>query len=472
VIAGLTLLLASLAIRGAAVNRYVRGRLLLSATVLAVYTVAAGGLGWLDLPAESRETIQALNPLLLTFALITLVVALAINPWRVDRLPDRFPRIVQDTIVIALFAVAASWMLRDRALATTAVGAVIVGLALQDTLGNLVAGLAVQIEKPFRVGDWVTLGGQDGVVSEITWRATKVRTKANNFVIVPNSVLARDTITNYSEPTRSIRLQVEVGASYDAPPNVVKGVIRDALDQAPGLAADRAPEVLLLDFGASAIVYRVYFWVTDFEWDEHLQDAVRTRIYYAFRRHGITIPYPIEVGMSSQEAGLAPTPKTTQTTLFDGVGLFATLTASERGALLDVARSVMYAAGERIVVQGQPGRSLFVMVQGRAAVTLAGTVGEVAQLGPGDVFGEMSLLTGEVRSATVTAVTDCDLLEIDAASFKRVILANPTVVERITTIVATRREELDRRRQTHATPVERHDARQSLLTRVRQFLGV
>jgi CRP-like cAMP-binding protein len=103
---------------------------------------------------------------------------------------------------------------------------------------------------------------------------------------------------------------------------------------------------------------------------------------------------------------------------------------------------------------------------------LAFTDAEVARLGPGDVFGEMSLLTGEVRSATVTAVTDCDLLEIDAASFKQVILANPTVVERITTIVATRREELDRRRQTHATPVERHDARQSLLTRVRQFLGV
>jgi CRP-like cAMP-binding protein len=322
------------------------------------------------------------------------------------------------------------------------------------------------------VGDWVTLGGQDGVVSEITWRATKIRTKANNFVVVPNSVLAKDTITNYSEPTRSIRLQVEVGASYDAPPNLVKGVIREALDHTPGLATDRVPEILLLEFGASAIVYRVYFWVNDFETDEQIQDVVRSRIYYAFRRHSITIPYPIEVGMSPQEAGLAPIPRTTDAALFDRVGLFATLTAPERGALLEVARTVTYAAGERIVCQGQPGRSLFVMVQGSAAVTLAGTVGHVAQLGPGDVFGEMSLLTGEARSATVTAATDCDLLEIDAASFKQVVLANPTVVERITTVVAARREELERRRHTHAMPVERQEARQSLLTRVRQFLGL
>ena len=96
----------------------------------------------------------------------------------------------------------ATLILRDRVMATTAVGAVVIGLALQDTLGNLFAGLAIQIEKPFRVGDWVTIGGQDGIVSEITWRATKMRTKAGNFVVVPNSMLAKDTITNYCEPTR------------------------------------------------------------------------------------------------------------------------------------------------------------------------------------------------------------------------------------------------------------------------------
>src|SRR6185312_15928860 len=137
---------------------------------------------------------------------------LTINPWRIDRLPERYPNIVQDTLVIVLFAMVATLILGERFIATTAVGAVVLGFALQDTLGNLFAGLAIQVEKPFRVGDWVTLSSQDGMVSEITWRATKMRTKSGNFVVVPNSVLAKDTITNYSEPTKNIRQHVEVGA--------------------------------------------------------------------------------------------------------------------------------------------------------------------------------------------------------------------------------------------------------------------
>ena len=125
----------------------------------------------------------------------------------------------------------------DRIVATTAVGAVVIGFALQDTLGNLFAGLAIQIEKPFRVGHWVTIGGVDGIVSEVTWRATKIRTKAGNFVVVPNSAVGKETITNYSEPTRETRVEVEVGASYDTPPNEVKAVIAAG---AAGRAADRA----------------------------------------------------------------------------------------------------------------------------------------------------------------------------------------------------------------------------------------
>ena len=218
VITGLAFLLTSLGLRRATINRHIRGRLLLSAILFASYTLAAGALYWLSLPESTRQTLQVVNPLLLAFAVINFVVALSINPWRLDRLPERFPNIVQDTLVIALFGLAATLILRDRVMATTAVGAVVIGLALQDTLGNLFAGLAIQIEKPFRVGDWVTIGGQDGMVSEITWRATKMRTKAGNFVVVPNSVLAKDTITNYCEPTRLLRLQVDIGAAMTCRP--------------------------------------------------------------------------------------------------------------------------------------------------------------------------------------------------------------------------------------------------------------
>ena len=139
------------------------------------------------------------------------------------------------------------------------------GFALQDTLGNLFSGLAIQIEKPFRVGDWVTIGAQEGSVSEITWRATKLLTKAGNFVVVPNSVMAKDTITNYSVPTRQMRLHVDVGVSYDVPPNFVKSVIAEALKNASELSAARPAEIMISDFAGSAITYRVRFWVDDFD---------------------------------------------------------------------------------------------------------------------------------------------------------------------------------------------------------------
>jgi small-conductance mechanosensitive channel/CRP-like cAMP-binding protein len=470
VIAGLALLVASLALRGSTVNRHIRGRLLLSASLFATFTLAAIAVHYLPLADDVRRLLRDFNPLVMAFAVINLVVAFTLNPWRLDRFPERFPAIVQDTLLILLFGVAATLILRDRILATTAVGAVVLGFALQDTLGNLFAGLAIQIDRPFRVGDWVTIGSLEGSVSGITWRSTKLLTKAGNFVVVPNSMMSKDPITNYSVPTRQMRIQVDVGASYDVPPNVVKAVISEALKNASELSIARPAEVRIADFGASAIVYRVWFWVDDFDPDGRAQDQVRSYIYYAFRRNNITIPYPIQIEMSPEEGSMAASPTAADPGLLARVPMFAPLSDGERAQLLPVARPVLFAKGEAIVRQGQPGHSLFVIRRGDASVTLAGTEGEVAQLGAGDVLGEMSLLTGEARTATVTALTDCDLLEIDAEGFRTVVMANPSVLEQVASVTASRRQELDRHRETHAAAPSQIETRQSLLNRVRQFL--
>ena len=142
-IIGVVLLAATLALRMATANRHVRGRLTLSAFALAAYTVGAGALIYLALSPALRSALGPILPLLLAFGLINAAVALVVNPFRLDRLPDRFPNIVQDTIVITLFALAATMVLQERIFATTAVGAVVIGFALQDTLGNLFAGLAI-----------------------------------------------------------------------------------------------------------------------------------------------------------------------------------------------------------------------------------------------------------------------------------------------------------------------------------------
>jgi small-conductance mechanosensitive channel/CRP-like cAMP-binding protein len=470
IIVGIALLVVTLAVRGASVNRLVRSRLLASSLLFGTYAAAAALAAYGPLPPEVAQQIRSFNPLLIAFGLATLIVVVAINPWREDRLPDRFPTIVQDALVIALFAIVATLFMQEKVLATTAVGAVVIGFALQDTLGNLFSGLAIQIEKPFRVGHWVTIAGTDGLVSEVTWRATKIRTKAGNFVVVPNSVVAKETITNYSEPTHDTRVEVEVGASYDTPPNEVKAVIARALRDEPLLIPGRETEILISDFAASAITYRVRVWTTDFAADMRVRDRVRSHIYYAFRRHGISIPYPIQVQIEQEAPPVVAADAGARARLIDGVEVLGSLSDEQRAQLVASAHAMLYEAGQAIVREGDPGASMFIVRRGEAVVTVGGADGELARHREGGFFGEMSLLTGDPRTATVTAVTDCELIEIGAEAFRRVVLADAAVVERVTAAVATRRAELDQHRAARPTGSAVVEAPATLAARVRRFL--
>ena len=208
--------------------------------------------------------LSAVGRLLLVLAIVNATVALAANRWRDDRPSDRFPSIVQDVTVIALFMAIGTVLLREQLLTTSAVGAVVVGFALQDTLGNLFAGLAIQIEKPFRVGHWIRVSDREGQVQEITWRATKLRTKDGEFLIVPNSLMAKDPVLNYSEPTLANLISIEVGTGYETPPNDAKRALFEAVANAPLALRSPAPQVLLKGFGGSSLDYQVMFWIDDY----------------------------------------------------------------------------------------------------------------------------------------------------------------------------------------------------------------
>ena len=153
-----------------------------------------------------------------------------------------------------------------------------VGFALQDTLGNAFAGLSIQSERPFKVGHWIRVGDFEGRVAEITWRATRLRTKSGNFIVVPNNIIGKEAITNYSEPAVPTRLELEVGVSYAASPAAVKQAMHDAMAQSRYVLTSPAPDALLVGFDASSMNYRARFWVDDFERDEEARDDVRVAI--------------------------------------------------------------------------------------------------------------------------------------------------------------------------------------------------
>ncbi|MFO7695252.1 MAG: mechanosensitive ion channel family protein [Vicinamibacterales bacterium] len=468
---GAAVVLLALIIRAASVNRLVRRKLRLSFFLALIYVVVSYALSRFALSPDMAARVLSVAQLAMALAIINLVVATAINPLRADRVPERFPNIVQDTIIIGLFLMVATVVMQEKFLTTSAVGAVVIGFALQDTLGNMFAGLAIQVEKPFRVGHWVGVGSYEGLVSEVTWRATKLRTKTGNLVVLPNAFISKEAIVNYSEPAVPTRLEVEVGVSYGVPPDQVKAALVEAMGNVPMALPAPLPDAVVADFGASAVIYRVRFWMNDYSKDTIARDQARSAIYYSLRRHGYEIPFPIQTEIHREPESERASERIERVMAsLRPLDLFRPLTGEQLSELAARAGERIYGQAEAIVRQGEAGSSMFVVASGRVRV-VESSGRELATFEAGGYFGEMSMLTGQPRSATVEAVEQCQIVELSAASLREVALANPEVVTRISAVVAGRQADLDRQKAEAAAgrPVVA-DVQRSLLTRIQAFL--
>jgi small-conductance mechanosensitive channel len=179
-------------------------------------------------------------------------------------------------------------------IATSAVTSLVLGLALQPILGNFFAGLVVSVEKPFRINDWIKVGEQEGRVVAITWRTTHLRTRENDNVSIPNSKLADERVLNFYYPHPMHLERVKISAHFDEPPYRVRRVLLDCAAAATGVLDKPAPDVYLLSFDASAILYELRIWVEDVVQAPRIASDIRTRVWEEFRREGIVMPYPTQ----------------------------------------------------------------------------------------------------------------------------------------------------------------------------------
>jgi small-conductance mechanosensitive channel len=420
--------------------------------------------------ATHRLLIESLEAMLLALAVTNTIVTLVFNPWVAQPGRDRAPSIIQDVLVVALIGGVASYVFGEKIIGPSLGAAAALALGLQDQLGNFFAGLAIQLERPFRVGHWISLTNYEGRVVEVTWRATKIRTKAGNLVIIPNNTVGREAITNYSEPTAPTRQYVEVGATYAAPPNDVRDALVAAMARVPRILKSPPADVVMSDFGGSAIVYRARFWLVEFELDENIRHDVRSAIYYEFHRRGIEIPWPIQIQVERQEH--VPDPAARRQALaaaMANVPVFAALPADAHQALVDSATERLFADGEAIVREGEAGGSMFIVRRGRVAITVGADHREVAVTEAGGYFGEMSLLTGDPRTATVIARGDCTVLEITADAFRAYVQSRPDVIDHLAEAAAARRRTLDQSRAAATPHAVEHT---SLVQRMRKFFGL
>lgn len=355
----------------------------------------------------------------------------------------------------------------------------IVGNATQDTLGNLISGLALNTERPFQIGDWVTVGSHTGVVVDTTWRATRLRTKANDYIVIPNALIAKEAIVNFSRPTRNHGCYLAIGVSYDTPPNKAREVMLKVLAECPEVCADPAPSVFLAGYGDFSVNFTIKFFIADFARQDPIQSGIMDRLWYAFRREGITIPYPIQDcrerdSVADQHVERAAVRESLRK-LLRGVDLFQSLSPAEWEGLVERETLQLFAAGEKLCRQGEAGESFYIISRGRVAVQVAGTDGRpvtVAQLGANAFFGEMSLLTGEPRSGTVVAETDVEVVCISKDDFAGVLKSNPELAVKLAVVLEKRLSDRQEKMAALSNSGTAPATQMALTARIRKFFGL
>jgi len=330
---------------------------------------------------------------------------------------------------------------------TSAIFGVILGLALQDTLGNFFAGISLQADRPFQVGDVITVGSDrhTGVVEEITWRAVKIRTFQNHIVLISNSTAAKEPIEVCPRENLNARIVFFNTIYTDSPAKTIH-VVREAVREADNVSPKVAPIVRVRDIGESAMEYEVKYWLIDYAKYNDTDALVRQRIWYAFRRAGLTFAFPTRTLLVER------TPKKAAADGDGGaiverlaaVDIFAPLSSEETSMLAHAASSHIFAPGETVIRAGDPGSSMFVVHNGRVSVQVNenGRARTVATLSEGAFFGEMALFTGEPRTANIVAIEETEVLEIGHAAMKQVFDTNPDLVESLSYIIAERRQGL------------------------------
>lgn len=398
--------------------------------------------------------------------------------------------ILRDLVLAAAYVVLAFTLMGRMGVnltgivATSAVVTAVIGFSLQDTLGNIMGGLALQMERSISIGDWIRVGEHEGMVREIRWRQTTIETRNWDTVIIPNSALMKGNVLvlgrRQNQP-RQTRLWVYFNVDFRHAPGAVTAAVEEALRAEPiaNVAADPAPHCICTEFRDSYAVYAVRYWLTNLALTDPTNSEVRTRIYAALKRAGMSLSIPAQSVFFTSEDQSRKERKEQQDqerklAALGGVELFAALTDEERRTLAGRLVAAPFARGEAITRQGSFAHWLYMLIKGTAEVRVAvdGGTQRVATLSPGAIFGEMGLMTGEPRSATVIAETDALCYRLDKESFTDILKRRPEIAESLSQSLARRRAELDAVREGLTEQAKRQRAasgEQDLLRKIKAF---
>jgi small-conductance mechanosensitive channel len=370
---------------------------------------------------------------------------------RQTRIPHFLREVVGGIIFLIVLLLVLSYGYHAEAqlkglLAGSGVVAIIVGFAGQNLFAGIIGGISIQINRPYKVGDWLQVGERFAEVKEINWRSTRLCTNDDIYLDIPNNEMVSHQIVNLHYPTELHAMRIRVGIDYNVPPNRVKDALRRAAQSAKNVVPNPPVKIFLVDFADHAVTYEIKYYMGNHARINETNDAVRTNVWYELKRQGIRIPMPIRRLQVEREAAQAVQDEHAEAlSILRGEPLFECLSDEQLDHMVKQARLKLFGRGERVIEEGAAGDSMFVMLRGAANVFVSknGSKIQVATLGAGDCFGEMSLLTGEPRSATVRADGDCYVMEIGKPVMAEVLSGAPSCMEQLSQLLAQRKMETE-----------------------------
>ena len=427
-------------------------------------------LNWSGTNPVLRTSIALADDLFLALAITRAAIWLVLEVLPHYRLIGAVPKIMRDLLFVLISALLVVISLQQRAqvdvvglIATSAVLTAILGLAAQEPLKDLIGGVSLQLERVLRDGDWVELDGQIGRVSSVGWRDTNLRCIDGSRLVLPNTKVTSSVLRNFSS-YGPFGHRLFIGLDYSLPPARARVLMLQLARQHPLVLDSPAPVVRIANFDDSATRYEWLVWQKDYGQRLRLKGDLMEQLWYALRREGHSIPFPVrDVRLQQVEPKTNGSKQQDAQRLFTDLlcshPLFAELTERQRERLQRSTEFVTYGHGETIVSEGAEGDSMFMICRGQATVSRRIQKDEsftVAQLSVGDLFGEMTLCTGEPRSATVRTRGECELAEITRIHLAKLFEEDPSLLERFGDLVSRRQAEL-RQLEAEAASAQRED---------------
>jgi small-conductance mechanosensitive channel len=323
-------------------------------------------------------------------------------------------------------------------LATSGVAAIILGLALQSTLGDVFSGIVLNFSRPYRPGDWVSVeGGTDGRVIELNWRATSILTAKRDLAIVPNSTIAKSKIVNVSSPSGLHGTTVTVQVDAKAPPSRASEILEHAVRNCRLIVATPAPSITVKVINASYTEFEIAFFVEELASTVKAQNELFDFIYRHLAVAKIDLASPQNGPVTDGDLRKSPTGVER---LLELVEIFATFTPEERSMIAAKLKERSYDEGETLVQPGEVLQSLFIVGNGVLSFTREEIEGdiELLRLGPGDHYGEIGMLTGAGATAKLTALLPSTVYELAKADLTPILEARPQVAQELCRALARR----------------------------------